>query len=192
MSRILLHSCCGPCASYTVGRLREEAFNVTGFWHNPNIHPFSEHQRRLQAMQDFARTSNLPVIESEGYQMVEFLRMVAGKEGERCRECYRMRLSRTAQAARDGGFELFSTTLLISPYQDQDLLRQAGEEAAASNGVRFHFEDFRKGFRQSRQMAKELGLYRQQYCGCIYSEWERLANLKVRDYLASASNRGAP
>ncbi|MDO8491700.1 MAG: epoxyqueuosine reductase QueH [Dehalococcoidia bacterium] len=183
MSKILLHICCGPCTTYPVTRLREEGFEVTGFWYNPNVHPFSEHQRRLQAMQDFARAANLPVIVTEGYEMIEYLRTVSAREGDRCPECYRMRLSRAAQAAKASGFDCFTSTLLISPHQDQELLRKTGEEAGAEYGVTLYFENFRRGFSQSRQMSKDLGLYRQQYCGCIYSEWERYAGLKVKDYL---------
>lgn len=192
MSRILLHICCGPCATYPVARLREEGFEVAGFWYNPNVHPFSEHQRRLQAATHLAMAAGLPLDVPQGYDMIQFLRMVSGREGDRCPECYRMRLSRTAQAAKEGGFDCFTSTLLVSPHQDQQLLRKIGEEAAGEQGVALYYEDFRKGFSRSRQMSREMGLYRQQYCGCIYSEWERYADIKVKDLLKSGPDRLTP
>jgi len=174
-NRILLHTCCGPCATYPVVRLREEGFAVTAFWYNPNIHPFSEHERRRETMQQFAAAVALEVIEEPGYEMVEFLRSVAGQEAfrERCRICYRMRLARTAQVAQRDGYDAFTTTLLISPYQDEDALREIGTTIGEAAGVPFHYERFRKGWNIRGKMAREYELYRQDYCGCIYSEYER-------------------
>ena len=173
--RILLHICCAPCATYPVQRLREEGFEVAGFWYNPNIHPWTEHERRRESLVAYAQAVGLPMIWHERYEMPLFLRAVAGHEkfGERCRICYRMRLERAAQVAAEGGFDAFTTTLLISPYQDQALIREIGEEAAAQRGVEFYFENFRRGWSERGRLTKEYDLYRQQYCGCIYSEWER-------------------
>ena len=172
---ILLHICCGPCSTYPIERLREEGFQVTGFWYNPNIHPWQEHQRRKESAQKYAEAVELPVIWYEKYEMPRYLRLVAGHERfrERCRICYRMRLEKTAQAAAEGGFDAFTTTLLISPYQDQALIRQIGEELAEEWGVKFYFENFRRGWSERGRLTHQHGLYRQQYCGCIYSEWER-------------------
>jgi predicted adenine nucleotide alpha hydrolase (AANH) superfamily ATPase len=172
---ILLHTCCGPCATYTVGHLREQGFQVSGFWYNPNVHPFAEHQRRLASMEQYAESVGLPLLREEGYEVVEFLRAVVGREayGQRCERCYEVRLGRTAQVALREGADAFTTTLLISPHQNQDLLRQAGEAASAEYGVAFYFESFRRGWSERGRLAREHGLYRQQYCGCVYSEWER-------------------
>jgi len=179
MKRILLHTCCGPCAIYTVNRLREQGFEVTGFWYNPNVHPFTEHRNRLQAMQTLAQAMDLPLIVSEGYEMIAYLRAVVGHEGDRCGDCFRLRLSKTAAVAREKGFSAFTTTLLISPYQKHELLRQIGEEVAREQGVEFHYEDFRPGFRDSHRLSRELNLYHQKYCGCIYSEWERYGKVRI-------------
>ena len=185
--RLLLHICCGPCATYSVQRLREVGFDLTGYWHNPNIHPFSEHERRRESLLAFAQAVALPVIESEGYEVVEFLRGVAGRErrGERCAICYELRLAATARAARAGGYDAISTTLLISPYQDQALIRAIGERVAAEAGVEFYFENLRRGWAERGRLARQYDLYQQRYCGCLYSEWEALSPA------ARASNREA-
>jgi len=178
---ILLHTCCGPCSTYTVERLRQQGFEVTGFWYNPNIHPFSEHERRLESMESYAGSVGLPLLREEGYEMVQFLRLVAGREArpERCGLCYRMRLQRTAEVAAARGFDAFTTTLLISPHQNQDLLREIGADLAREHGVDFHFENFRRGWSERGRLTREHDLYRQQYCGCVYSEWERYGGVEI-------------
>lgn len=180
---ILLHTCCGPCSTYTIGRLRDQGFQVTGLWYNPNIHPYSEHQRRLSSMRAYAQSAGLRLMEEQGYEMLDFLRLVAGREvhGERCRLCYELRLGRTARVAAAEGFDAFTTTLLISPHQDQDSLCQVGTAESQKHRVEFYFENFRRGWSERGRLTREHDLYRQQYCGCIYSEWERYAG----DQLAS-------
>lgn len=172
--RILLHICCGPCGTYTIRRLRDLGFAVTGYWYNPNIHPFAEHELRRETLRRYAEQVSLPVIWHDAYDMPLYFRQVAGHEAfrERCRICYRMRLEQTARAAREGGFDAFTTTLLISIHQDQDAIRQIGEEVGAALGVPFFYEDFRRGWSERGRVANEYGLYKQQYCGCLYSEWE--------------------
>ncbi|MFQ5987644.1 MAG: epoxyqueuosine reductase QueH [Dehalococcoidia bacterium] len=181
MKRILVHTCCAPCAIYTVHRLREQGFEVTGLWYNPNVHPFTEHRNRLQAMRSLAQAMDLPLIVSEGYEMIAYFRAVVGHEGDRCGDCFRLRLSRTAAVAREKGFSAFTTTLLISPYQKHELLRQIGEEVGREQGVEFYYEDFRPGFRESHRMSREFNLYHQKYCGCLYSEWERYGKMKISE-----------
>lgn len=173
--RILLHICCGPCSTYPIGRLREEGFQVTGFWYNPNIHPWQEHQRRRESLQKYAEAVGLPMIWYEKYEMPLYLRAVVGHEKfrERCYICYQMRLEKTARMAAEGSFDAFTTTLLISPHQDQALIRQIGEKVAGDWGVGFYFENFRHGWSERGRLAREHDLYQQSYCGCIYSEWER-------------------
>ena len=171
---ILVHVCCAPCATYTVKRLRQRGFEVSGFWFNPNVHPYSEHERRRENLAGYAKEIGLPVIWEPGYEMPIFLQAVVGHEqyGDRCLLCYRLRLGRTADVARKHGFDAITTTLLISPYQDQAAIRRIGHDLASAQGVDFFFENFRRGFTEHRRLSKEHNLYMQRYCGCIYSEWE--------------------
>jgi predicted adenine nucleotide alpha hydrolase (AANH) superfamily ATPase len=173
--RILLHVCCAPCATYCVKRLRELGFDkVVGYWFNPNVHPFSEHERRRETLDQYAQEIDLPVLWEPGYEIVGFMRAITGSERfrVRCKLCYRLRLERAAQAAAGGGFDAFTTTLLISPYQDQAAIRALGQEIAGTHGVEFYFENFRRGWAEHGRMTREHGLYSQRYCGCVYSEWE--------------------
>ena len=179
MSTLLLHACCGPCSTYTVEHLRGQGYELTALWYNPNVHPFQEHQLRLESMQRLAQAVDLPMIVLEGYDFVLYLRAVVGRESERCLHCFRLRLTKTAELAKQDGFDAFTTTLLISPYQKHELLRQIGEDVAAETGIPFLYQDLRPGFSQSRKLSKEYNLYRQQYCGCIYSEWERHSRVDV-------------
>nr|MBC7246134.1 epoxyqueuosine reductase QueH [Chloroflexota bacterium] len=171
--RLLLHICCAPCSTYSVQRLREQGFDLTGLWYNPNIHPFAEHERRRECMQSYAAEIELPIV-WEAYDMPAYFRAVAGHEafGERCTICYQLRLERTAQIAQQQGFDAFTTTLFISPYQQQALIRSIGEELASQYGVQFYFENLRRGWSVRGRMAREHDMYQQRYCGCIYSEWE--------------------
>ena len=178
VKRMLLHCCCGPCATYTVNKLRADGFDVTGYWYNPNVHPFVEYRSRLGAMAECASQMDFPLIVDE-YNMVDYFRAVAGHEGQRCGDCFRLRLGRTAGVAREQGFDAFSTTLLISPYQEHELLKQVGEEVAQEHGVAFHYEDFRPGFREGHELSREMKLYHQKYCGCVYSEWERYGKVDI-------------
>lgn len=171
--RLLLHVCCGPCAIFPLSRLREQGLVPSGYFFNPNIHPYSEYLRRKDALAEFARREDWPVIFAAEYPLDEYFRRVVCREGERCRFCYALRVRQAARMARDGGFASFSTTLLVSPFQKHELIREAGEAAATEYGIPFHYEDFRPGFRGGVIRSRELGLYRQQYCGCIFSEKER-------------------
>jgi len=178
--KLLIHSCCAHCAAYTVEYWREQGYEVSAFWYNPNIHPYTEHRHRLEAMQSLAKTINLPLIVAEGYDVIDYFRGVVGNEPQRCRHCFRLRLSRTAQTAREMGFDAFTTTLLISPQQKHELIKEAGEELARETGVDFLYADLRKRYSDSRHITKPMDLYRQQYCGCVYSEWERYAGITIK------------
>lgn len=171
----MLHVCCAPCATYTAKRLRELGFGeLVGLWYNPNVHPFSEHERRRETLAQYAQQIELPVIWESGYEMVDFLRAIHGRERfrERCGICYRLRLERTAQVAAREGFDAFTTTLLISPYQDRAAICAIGAELAGSYGLEFCDENFRRGWAERGRMTREHALYSQRYCGCVYSEWE--------------------
>jgi predicted adenine nucleotide alpha hydrolase (AANH) superfamily ATPase len=172
--RILLHVCCAPCATYSVQRLRVLGFAVTGFWYNPNVQPFSEHERRRETLAHYAAEIELPVIWEPGYDVVRFMRAIGGHERyrERCRVCYEMRLERTAQVASREGFDAFTTTLLISPYQNQEAIHALGKAVGSRHGVSFFFENLRQGWADHFEAVREHELYSQCYCGCLYSEWE--------------------
>jgi predicted adenine nucleotide alpha hydrolase (AANH) superfamily ATPase len=172
---ILLHICCGPCSLYPLQYLRQGGFAVQGYFDNPNIHPFREWLKRKETLEKYAVDSGLEIICNDDYQMEEFFRRVAYHEAERCRHCYLMRLEQTAQMAANGGFQCFSTTLLVSPYQDHQLIKDTGELVGERCGVPFYYHDFRPGYREGVRLSRELGMYRQPYCGCVYSEKERFA-----------------
>ncbi|MCK4368923.1 MAG: epoxyqueuosine reductase QueH [Dehalococcoidales bacterium] len=180
MKKVLLHSCCAHCAAYTVSHWRQQGYEVSALWYNPNIHPYMEHQHRLEAMQTLAQEMSLPLITTSGYDIIDYFRQVVGHESERCRYCFRLRLSKTAETAKAMGFDAFTTTLLISPHQKHDLLQEIGNELAGERGIDFLYADLRKRYSDSRRMTKPLNLHRQQYCGCVYSEWERYANITIK------------
>ena len=169
----LLHICCGPCAVYPVEVLRAAGHRLEGYFDNPNIHPYQEFLRRAKALEDFASGAGLPVIWNQDYDIEEFFRLVAFREQERCRFCYQLRLGRAARRARDGGFAAFTSTLLYSRYQQHDLIGEVARQAAAEVGVAFYYEDFRRGWAEGIAQSKALGLYRQSYCGSLFSDPDR-------------------
>ncbi|NPV71587.1 MAG: epoxyqueuosine reductase QueH [Firmicutes bacterium] len=173
--RILLHNCCGPCSCYPVSHLRRLGRDVTGFFFNPNIHPYREFERRLQALMEFAAGEEFELIVNDSYDLHAYLglALAAPDKERRCRTCYGIRLDEVAREAALRGFDAFSTTLLVSPYQAHESVREAGTEASRRHGVEFHYEDFRSGWPETVRMAREKGLYRQGYCGCVFSEAER-------------------
>jgi predicted adenine nucleotide alpha hydrolase (AANH) superfamily ATPase len=180
MKRLLIHSCCAHCAAYTIEHWRQEGYEVSALWYNPNIHPYTEHQLRLEAMQTLAQEMDVPLITTGGYDMVEYFRRVVGHEDERCRHCFERRLAKTAEAAKEMGFDAFSTTLLISPHQKHELLKEIGEALGKASGVEFLYADLRKRYSDSRHLTKPMELHRQQYCGCVYSEWERYSGTELK------------
>ncbi len=171
--KILLHMCCAPCALYPLSRLTEEGWETSGFFYNPNIHPYLEYRKRLDTVRDFASRTGLEVSVRDGYDLDEFLCRTAGTGPHRCEHCYRLRLGAAGLAARDGGFPAFTTSLLYSKFQKHDLIAAVARETAEEYGVEFYYEDFRRGWREGIVESRALGLYRQQYCGCIYSERDR-------------------
>ncbi|MCX5695627.1 MAG: epoxyqueuosine reductase QueH [Candidatus Omnitrophica bacterium] len=170
--KLLLHTCCAPCLIYPLEKLKQEGFEVSGFFYNPNIHPLAEYIKRKEAFSALA--AGIEMLYPE-YSPREFFQVVNLKEEapERCRICWRQRLKRTAQEAKNKGLEYFTTTLLVSPYQDQELLKKIGNAVALEEGVKFYYADFRPGFRKAHDAAHTKGIYCQKYCGCIYSEIER-------------------
>ncbi len=189
MKKILLHVCCGPCAAAPVPALREEGIEPVAFFHNPNIHPFREFRRRLNSFVEFAAIEKLKTEIDRDYGLVEYLRKVVGRENARCRICYEMRLAETAERAAALGMDTISTTLLYSRYQNHELIRRTGEEIAAARGLSFLYRDWRHLWQRGIDRAIELDLYRQGYCGCIYSEQERY-DKKLRRRMRSGKAHG--
>ena len=171
--KLLMHICCGPCTIYPLKELRISGHEVVGAFYNPNIHPYQEYQRRSQTLLDYAEKSFLPVLWPEDYAMEEFLRQVVFKENERCDYCLQDRLKYTALLAQNENYDGFTTTLLYSKHQKHDEIREIGENLGKQLGVIFYYQDFRVGWTEGIKISKELDMYRQNYCGCIYSEKER-------------------
>jgi len=164
---------------HPVEELRSKGFEVGSLFYNPNIHPSGEHEKRRQAVEDYSKQIDTEMICPE-YSPSDFFWETQTKENspERCMICWRMRLKKTAQAARENGYSGFSTTLLVSPYQSYELLVNIGLSVAREEGVWFHYQDFRQGFRQAHNKAKASGIYCQNYCGCIYSKEARTRTTK--------------
>ena len=171
--KILLHICCGPCAIYPVRILRQEGFDILGLFYNPNIHPYREYEKRRETARDFAAAESLALIMESGYPVERYFRGVAFAEEDRCRHCYRERLEQAFSVAREKGVDALTTTLLYSKYQKHDLIVSIAAELAKDYGVSFYYHDFREGWQEGIRLSKERLMYRQQYCGCIYSERER-------------------
>ena len=169
----LLHICCAPCANQCITALQSEGISVTGFWYNPNIHPFTEYRARRNCVRAYLEAIGLPLIEKNDYALRPFIREVAEDIGNRCRKCYEMRLFEAAKAAVEGGFDSFTSSLFISPYQNHELMRGVAERAAAEYGVEFLYRDFRPYFKAGQEKAREQEFYMQKYCGCVFSEEER-------------------
>ena len=181
MSNTLLHCCCAPCSVRCIEDLRGEGIEPTAYWYNPTIHPYQEYKARRDTLVSYAPTIDMALVVDEDYGLRPFVQAVAQDIDHRCRYCYACRLDRTARYAAENGFDSFSTTLLISPHQDHDLIRQLGDVMAAKYGVPFLYRDFRSGFRDGHSKAKALGFYMQKYCGCIFSEEDRYCKAIARD-----------
>lgn len=190
MKKLLLHTCCGPCSIYPLQDLREKEFDVFGLFYNPNIHPYGEFKKRREQVEEFAQQQNWKVIFENQYNLEEYLQEVVHRESRRCQLCYNLRLKKTAQMARKGNFDAFSTTLLVSPFQKHDLIKEIGENLGEQYGVEFFYQDFRLGFKEATAKSKELGMYRQQYCGCIYSEKDRFYRPEKKTQQDGGKNDG--
>jgi predicted adenine nucleotide alpha hydrolase (AANH) superfamily ATPase len=171
--KILLHVCCGPCACGVIPFWQQKTVEFVGFFYNPNIHPLLEYRRRLQGAKDTAEATGIRLVVDQAYDPEAWFAAVSGTDGSRCEACIGMRLERAAEQAVVEGCDAFSTTLSISPWQDHEAIRARGELAAEKHGVEFVYEDLRAQYPESRRLSRERGIYRQKYCGCLVSEWER-------------------
>ncbi|MDR1108316.1 MAG: epoxyqueuosine reductase QueH [Spirochaetaceae bacterium] len=174
--KMLLHSCCGPCSVGCVESLRSEGVEPVLFWYNPNIHPVTEYRSRQEALIRFAAGQDVALIREDVYGLRPFIQGVYPDFDRRCAFCYRLRLEKTARYGAEQGFTSFGTTLLISPYQDHEGIRETGAVLAKQYGIEFYYRDWRPLFRRGQEKARQLGLYMQKYCGCIFSEEERYGN----------------
>ena len=169
MTKTLLHTCCAPCSVACIQMLRSEGIEPVSYWYNPNIHPYQEYKARRDTLMAYAPSVGVELIVQEDYGLRQFCRAVAEDI--------------------EHGFDSFTSTLFVSPYQNHELLRQVAEDMASRYGVAFLYRDFRPGFRQGQQEARELGLYMQKYCGCVFSEEERYAKQIARDMQTPEKHR---
>jgi predicted adenine nucleotide alpha hydrolase (AANH) superfamily ATPase len=172
--KILVHACCAPCANVYICGLKEQG-SCDLFWYNPNIHPLTEYRQRRDSLVKFAKIKELELIMQDYYGLQSFITNTGGDFAApgRCDGCYNTRLDIVAHEAKNRGYEAFSTTLLASPYQNFDKICEIGNNLAKKFGIKFIAHDFRQNYRAGVRQAREMGLYTQKYCGCIFSEEER-------------------
>ncbi|TAL22151.1 MAG: epoxyqueuosine reductase QueH [Nitrospirae bacterium] len=173
--KLLMHLCCANCGLYPIKTLTEKGIDITGLWFNPNIHPYTEYSLRLDAVRQLQKLRTLNIEYIDFYGLKDFIEQTGNGGENRCRICYTMRLDKTAMRAKEMGVDGFTTSLLVSPYQKHNVIIEVGREIEKKYSVEFFSEDFRPGWKEGIRMSRELGLYRQKYCGCIYSEMERYA-----------------
>ena len=175
--KLLMHTCCAPCSVYCIDALKEEGIEPTIYWYNPNIHPYMEYKARRDTLKEYAESLNLDAIFDEDYGLDEFCKNVVCDISNRCTNyCYPVRLRKTFEYAKEHGYDSVTTTLLYSIYQNHDFIKEYMEKLSQEYGIKFLYRDFRIGFREGQAKARELGLYMQKYCGCIFSEEMRYYN----------------
>ena len=180
--KLLMHTCCAPCSVYCIDELRSEGIEPTVYWFNPNIHPYMEYKARRDCLKDYTKNIGIKAIFEENYGLRDFCKNVISDLENRCvNYCYKVRLEQTVKYAKENGYDSFSTTLLVSPYQKHEEIKKLGEKLEQKYGIKFVYRDFRFGFREGQAKARELGLYMQKYCGCIFSEEDRYAKQIKRD-----------
>ena len=173
--KVLMHACCAPCSVYCVDTLRKEGIEPTIFWYNPNIHPYKEYEARRNCLIEYTKLVNINCIIKDEYGLDEFCKNVANNIDARCTSyCYPVRLKETFEYAKENGYDTVTTTLLYSIYQKHDYIKRLMEKLSKEYGISFLYRDFRYGFWEGHEKAKELGLYMQKYCGCIFSETQSI------------------
>lgn len=175
--KILFHACCGVCAQYPIEVMQKEGMDFGLYYANPNIHPFKEWKERKKTFVTVAEAAHVPYWVNKEYPLEDFLREQLTYEN-RCEYCYLSRLELTAQKAVEEGFDAFSTTLFISPYQNHTLIAKIGKSLGEAYGIAFYQRDFQEGFSWAQEQAIAKELYRQKYCGCIFSESDRYQKRK--------------
>lgn len=176
--KLLLHTCCAPCSIMCIETLRQEGIEPTLYWYNPNIHPFKEYKTRKNTLVQYADSENAKLIIENEYGLRRFIEGIFPDFNNRCGFCYKIRFEQTAKYAAENGFDAFTSTLFVSPYQNHELLKEVALAAAEKYGVKFLYRDFRCYFKEGQEKARELGLYMQNYCGCVFSEEDRYSKKK--------------
>ena len=177
--KLLMHICCAPCSVYCVDTLRKEKIEPTLYWFNPNIHPFIEYKARRDTLKEYANMENLNVVFEDEYGLDEFCKEAVKDLNARCvNYCYPVRLRKTFEYAKENGYDTVTTTLLYSIYQKHDFIKKLCEDLSKEFNINFLYKDFRVGFWEGHDKAKELELYMQKYCGCIFSEEDRYVKKK--------------
>ena len=180
--KLLMHTCCAPCSVYCIDSLRKEEIEPTVYWYNPNIHPYMEYKMRRDTLKEYTKSIDVKATFQEDYGLDNFCKNVIGDLGNRCMNyCYPVRLEQTAKYAKENGYDTFTTTLLVSPYQNHEGICEVAERIAKIYDLKFLYRDFRVGFREGQAKARELGLYMQKYCGCIFSEEDRYSKKIEKD-----------
>ncbi len=179
MKKILIHTCCANCLLYPLKILKEQGFEVHSYFYN-HIHPFTEMVKRLEAVMQVTEAESINLIIREEYQLHQFIQSVVYREENRCGFCYHSRLEATAKLASKSGFDFFTTTLLYSKQQNHNLIKEIAQNLEKKYSIPFYYQDFRDGWSYGINLSKELNLYRQNYCGCIYSEKDRYLGKKDR------------
>ena len=180
--KLLMHTCCAPCSVYCIDTLRKENIEPTLYWYNPNIHPYIEYKTRRDTLIEYSKMMDIKLIINEEYGLNGFCKNVVSDLPNRCTNyCYRVRLEQTVKYAKENGFDSFTTTLFVSPYQKHEEIKKICEELARKYDIEFLYRDFRVGFREGQAKARELGLYIQKYCGCIFSEEDRYQKQMIKD-----------
>jgi len=177
--KLLMHTCCAACSVYCIDTLRKEGIEPTIFWYNPNIHPYKEYEARRDCLIEYTKLINLNCIVEDEYGLDEFCKNVVDNLDARCAMyCYPVRLRKTFEYAKENGYDAVTTTLLYSIYQKHNYIRTLMEKLSDEYGIKFLYRDFRYGFWEGHDKAKELGLYMQKYCGCVFSEEDRYLKKK--------------
>ena len=175
--KLLLHTCCAPCSVYCIETLRKEGIEPTLYWYNPNIHPYTEYKARRDCLIEYAKKINIKLIIEDEYGLQDFCQNTINNLQSRCADyCYPIRLRKTFEYAKENGYDAVSTTLLYSIYQKHDFIKYYCEKLSNEFGIQFLYRDFRVGFWEGHEEAKNAGLYMQKYCGCIFSEEMRYYN----------------
>ena len=180
LSGTLLHICCAPCSIACIDTLRQEGIEPVGFWYNPNIHPMKEYKMRKNTLVEYAKSIDLKLEIENEYGLRKFIEAVYPNWDNRCATCYALRFEETARYAAEHGYDRFTSTLFVSPYQNHELMRQICEQMAEKYGVEYLHRDFSPRFREGQDKARELGLYMQNYCGCVFSEEDRYRKRKKK------------
>ncbi len=180
--KLLMHTCCAPCSVYCIDSLRKEGIEPVCYWYNPNIHPYIEYKTRRDTLMQYSEIEKFELIINEEYGLKEFCKNVVNDIENRCiKYCYKVRLENTVKYAKENGYNAFTSTLFVSPYQKHDELKRVCEDLSKKYDIEFLYRDFRVGFREGQAKARELGLYMQKYCGCIFSEADRYAKQIAKD-----------